>query len=122
MELVRAVPDTAKVRRWAESLLSDLVEDDLVDVLLVVTELAANVFDHALFPARLKLRMSAEPCVVSIVAEDASPDLPQLKPSSTESVRSRGLVLVDQLSEQWGTVRRAVGKSVWAVMRCTATP
>ncbi|WP_053733891.1 ATP-binding protein [Nocardia sp. NRRL S-836] len=110
------------MRRWAESLLSDLVEDDLVDVLLVVTELAANVFDHALFPARLKLRMSAEPCVVSIVAEDASPDLPQLKPSSTESVRSRGLVLVDQLSEQWGTVRRAVGKSVWAVMRCTATP
>ncbi|ANZ43255.1 hypothetical protein BBK82_34675 [Lentzea guizhouensis] len=118
LELVSAVPDTAKVRRWAECVLADLVEDDLVDVLLVLTELASNVFDHARFPARLKLRRSAEPCVVSIVAEDASPVMPRMQPSTPDSVRSRGLVIVNQLSEQWGVVRRPAGKSVWAVMPC----
>ncbi|GHH39887.1 ATP-binding protein [Lentzea cavernae] len=121
LELVSDVPDTAKVRKWAQSILSDLSEDDLLDVLLVLTELASNVFDHARFPARLKLRKSAEPCVVSIVAEDASPDLPRLQPATPDSRRSRGLVIVDQLSEQWGVIRRLAGKSVWAVMPCATT-
>ena len=118
MELVSAVPDTADVRRWAQSILSDLVEDDLVDVLLVINELASNIFDHARLPARLKLRKTADPCVVSIVAEDSSPVLPRLRPSTPDSVRSRGLVLVDRLSERWGAVRRLAGKSVWAVIPC----
>ncbi|WP_329792185.1 ATP-binding protein [Lentzea sp. DG1S-22] len=110
----------AKVRRWAQSMLCELSEDDLVDVLLVVSELASNVFDHARFPARLRLRKSAEPCVVSIVAEDSSPDLPRLRPATPDSVRSRGMVIVEKLSERWGVVRRLTGKSVWAVMPCAA--
>ncbi|MET9225804.1 ATP-binding protein [Lentzea sp. NPDC003310] len=119
LELVSAVTETADVRRWARALLTDLVEDDLVDVLLVVTELASNVFDHARFPARLRLRRTDDPCVVSIVAEDASPDLPRLRPSTPDSVRSRGLVIVERLSERWGVIRRLAEKSVWAVVPCT---
>jgi anti-sigma regulatory factor (Ser/Thr protein kinase) len=102
--------------------LSRLHEDDLVDVLLVITELAANVYDHAQFPARLKLRRSVEPCLVNIVAEDASPASPQLQPSAADSVRGRGLIIVDQLSRRWGVARRVVGKCVWAVVPCPATP
>ncbi|MDX3659759.1 ATP-binding protein [Streptomyces sp. ID05-26A] len=117
-ELVSDVPDIAKVRRWARSVLCDLIEDDLVDVLLVVSELTSNVFDHARFPARVKLRRSAEPCVVGIVAEDSSPVLPRLHPSTPDSARSRGLVIVEQLSERWGVVQRLAGKSVWAVLPC----
>lgn len=122
LELVGTAPETAKVRRWAQSVLSNLHEDDLLDVLLVITELAANVYDHARFPARLKLRMSVEPCFVSIVAEDASPVSPQLRPSVPDSIRGRGLVLVNQLSKQWGVMRRAAGKSVWALVPCVAMP
>ncbi|MFD9701211.1 ATP-binding protein [Lentzea sp. NPDC059081] len=121
-ELICGVPDIAKVRRWVQAMLSDLVEDDLVDVLLVVSELASNVFDHARFPARLRLRKSAEPCLVSIVAEDSSPALPRLRPPTLDSVRNRGLVIVEGLSERWGVVRHLTGKSVWAVMPCATMP
>ncbi|HEX7303008.1 ATP-binding protein [Lentzea sp.] len=118
-ELVRDVDDIAEVRRWARPVLRDLVEDDLVDVLLVISELVSNVFDHARFPARLMLRTSADPCVVTIVAEDSSPAMPRLRSPALDSVRNRGLVIVDKLSERWGVVRRATGKSVWAVVPCT---
>jgi anti-sigma regulatory factor (Ser/Thr protein kinase) len=122
LELTDTGPDTGKVRRWAESVLGNLHEDDLLDVLLVITELVSNVYDHARFPARLKLRKSTKPCTVSIVTEDASPTLPQLQPSSPGSVRGRGLVMVDKLSKKWGVARRAMGKCVWAVVPCPATP
>ncbi|MEU7481722.1 ATP-binding protein [Lentzea sp. NPDC042327] len=118
LELVSAVPDTAKIRRWTRSILGDLGEDDLLDVLMVITELAANVFDHARLPARLRLRRSDEPCVVNVVAEDASPDSPLLRPSTPDSVRGRGMVIVNRLAERWGVVHRTVGKAVWAVIPC----
>ncbi len=121
LDLGDTAPDTGKARRWAQSVLPRLDEDDLVDVLLVITELVANVYDHAQFPARLKLRRSAEPCLVNIVAEDASPASPQLQSSAIDSVRGRGLIIVDQLSRPWGVARRAVGKCVWAVVPCPAT-
>ncbi|SER46144.1 Anti-sigma regulatory factor (Ser/Thr protein kinase) [Lentzea xinjiangensis] len=122
LELVDADPDTGKVRRWTRSVLSNLHEDDLLDVLMVVTELVSNVYDHARLPARLKLRRSGAPCAVDIVSEDASSVPPQLRPSTPGSVRGRGLIMVDQLSKQWGVARRAVGKCVWAVVPCPATP
>lgn len=121
LELADTVPDTGRVRRWAESVLANLHEDDLLDVLLVITELVSNVYDHARFPARLRLRRSARPCTVDVFAEDASSALPRLRPSSPGSARGRGLIMVDKLSRQWGVARRAAGKCVWAVVPCPAT-
>ncbi|MGW6929749.1 ATP-binding protein [Lentzea sp. NPDC054927] len=121
LELDRDVADLSRVRRWTEASLSGIHQDELVDVLLVVTELVANVYDHARFPARLRLRKSAEPCVVQIAVEDASPSAPALQPLSSDSVRGRGLVLVNQLAKQWGVVQRALGKSVWALVPCPRT-
>ncbi|WP_329792400.1 ATP-binding protein [Lentzea sp. DG1S-22] len=120
MELASTAPDTAKIRRWAQSILSNVREDDVLDVLLVITELASNIFDHARLPARLKLHRSDEPCTVSIVAEDASPVPPQLQPSRPDSVRGRGLVIVNRLAKQWGVAQRNAGKAVWAVIPCAA--
>ncbi|SDG04462.1 hypothetical protein SAMN05216553_10548 [Lentzea fradiae] len=121
LDLVPTAPDTGKVRRWTEAVLANLHEDDLVDVLLVVTELVSNVYDHASFPARLKLRRSTDPCLVAVVTEDASPAAPRLKQSTPDSVRSRGMVIVDRLSRRWGVARQAVGKRVWAVVPCPTT-
>jgi anti-sigma regulatory factor (Ser/Thr protein kinase) len=117
-ELVTGVPDITKVRKWTRTMLYGLTEDDLVDVLLIVSELTSNVFDHARFPAPLKLRRSAEPSAVAIIAEDSSPVPPRLQPSTPDSARSRGLVIVEQLSERWGVVPPLAGKSVWAVIPC----
>ncbi|WP_170068008.1 ATP-binding protein [Lentzea guizhouensis] len=119
LELNSDVADIAEVRRWARSALPELHEDDLMDVQLVVTELVSNVYDHGRFPARLELAGTGRPDGVTVMVEDASPTLPKLRPSSPDSVRGRGLVLVDQLSEKWGVTPRTTGKAVWAVVPCT---
>lgn len=121
LELDRDVADLGNVRRWTQSSLTGLHQDDLVDVLLVVTELVSNVYDHARFPARLRLRKSGEPCVVRISVEDASASAPVLRPSSSDSPRGRGMAIVNQLAKQWGVVQRTVGKSVWALIPCPLT-
>jgi anti-sigma regulatory factor (Ser/Thr protein kinase) len=122
LELDRAGADLGRIRRWTEAVLPGVHQDELVDVLLVVTELVSNVYDHARFPARLRLRKSAEPCTVTISVEDASSANPVLRPVSPDSVRSRGLVIVNQLAKRWGVVQRRVGKSVWALIPCPLTP
>ncbi|MEU3643293.1 ATP-binding protein [Lentzea sp. NPDC034063] len=122
LELDRDVTDLGRIRRWTEAALPGVHQDELVDVLLVVTELVSNVYDHARFPARLRLRKSTKPCMVTISVEDASSTSPVLRPATPDSVRSRGLVIVNQLAKQWGVVQRTVGKSVWALIPCPLTP
>ncbi|ANZ39670.1 hypothetical protein BBK82_30130 [Lentzea guizhouensis] len=121
-ELDQDVADLGRVRRWTETTLANLHQDELVEVMLVVNELVSNVYDHARFPARVRLRRTASPCLVTVAVEDADPSSkPVLQPVSPTSVRSRGLVIVDQLSKQWGVVKRAMGKSVWAMIPCPLT-
>lgn len=112
LELNRDVVDIAEIRRWASSALPGLHEDDLLDVQLIVTELVSNVYDHGAFPARLRLGLPDG--VVRVEVEDASPVPPVLKPSSPHSARGRGLVLVDQLSREWGVTEQPDGKAIWA--------
>lgn len=100
----------------------NLHDDDAVDVLLVITELVSNVYDHGRFPARLHLYEWNGPCVVGIEVDDASPKEPVLRPRSASSDRGRGLVIVDRLAEQWGVFRKALGKSVWALVPCPGSP
>jgi len=118
LELKHDVVDIAEVRRWAGSALPQLHEDDLLDVQLIVTELVSNVYDHGEFPARLRLHRPPGDGV-RIEVEDASAIPPVLKPSSPHSARGRGLVLVDQLAEEWGVTEQPSGKAVWAVVPCT---
>lgn len=120
--LDRDTVDIAAVRHWARSALPGVDEDDLGDVLLVITELVSNVHDHAAFPAQVELRWSPQPGLVRIEVQDASPFLPQLRRFSADAARGRGLMLVDELSKQWGVTELGTGKTVWAVLHCTEAP
>ncbi|MGW6443445.1 ATP-binding protein [Lentzea sp. NPDC055074] len=120
--LDRDVADIAAVRHWARSSLPAVDEDDLGDVLLVITELVSNVHDHAAFPAQIELSWSSQPCLVRIAVQDASAAQPELRPFSADAARGRGLMLVDQLSKQWGVTALGTGKTVWAVLHCAEAP
>lgn len=122
LELDGGVPDIAEIRRWSLSTLSALHDDDALDVLLVITELVTNVYDHGRFPAQLHLHEWARPHVVCIEVDDSSSKRPVLKAWSADSVRGRGLLLVDGLAQRWGVVRRTLGKTVWALVPCPGTP
>ncbi|MFC6094007.1 ATP-binding protein [Saccharothrix lopnurensis] len=121
LDLAADVPPLVLVRRWAADALADLTDDELGDCVLVVTELVANAYDHGCVPRRVMLRRSVDPCAVHIEVEDGSSGEPTLGRSRLGPQRGRGLVIVDRLSKEWGTVRHAGGKTVWARVPCASS-
>lgn len=113
-ELVGDVPDLAEARQWTGEVLTDLTEDEVADAKLVVSELVTNAYEHGQHPLHLRLRRSHD--LIRIEVTDLSPQVPVVGGSSVRVTRGRGMVLVDRLCRQWGAVRHAVGKTVWAVL------
>jgi anti-sigma regulatory factor (Ser/Thr protein kinase) len=83
------------------------------DVRLVVSELATNAVGHARSPFTVTL--AAENGSVWLKVEDESPTLPVRGDPDLMDMSGRGLMLVELLSQEWGTDISAQGmKSVWA--------
>lgn len=81
---------------------------------LVITELVANAVQHARRDTiRVRIdRTGAERGRVGVV--DFSKTRPVRKTPGPEDEGGRGLALVDELAETWGTDRLPWGKRVWA--------
>ncbi|MCE6998338.1 ATP-binding protein [Saccharothrix sp. S26] len=114
LELEDDAPALAEVRRWTGEALADLTADEVADAQLVVCELVANAYEHGQHPLYVRLRRTRDHVRVEVT--DLSPQVPVVGRSSVRVTRGRGMVLVDRLSRQWGAVRHAVGKTVWAVL------
>ncbi|MDT9695078.1 SpoIIE family protein phosphatase [Streptomyces sp. P17] len=77
---------------------------------LVASELVTNAIRHATGPVQLRLlRDRALICEVS----DGSGTSPRLRRARTEDEGGRGLFLVAQLTERWGTRYTPHGKVIW---------
>jgi len=77
---------------------------------LVASELITNALRHATGPVHLRLlRDRALICEVF----DGSSTSPRLRRARTEDEGGRGLFLVAQLTERWGTRYTADGKIIW---------
>ncbi|NUR01886.1 MAG: SpoIIE family protein phosphatase [Streptomyces sp.] len=77
---------------------------------LVASELVTNAIRHATGPVQLRLlRDRALLCEVS----DGSSTSPRLRRALTEDEGGRGLFLVAQLTERWGTRYTPYGKVIW---------
>jgi anti-sigma regulatory factor (Ser/Thr protein kinase) len=85
------------------------------DVLLATSELVTNAFEHGERPQRLELEYVGGRLTLRVY--DVGRMLPELRAPSAAEARSRGLVLVQALSEDWGFERCDGGKYVWAVFR-----
>ncbi|HUQ55003.1 ATP-binding protein [Lentzea sp.] len=119
MPVARGVSMSA-LRRSVTTALASLGEDHLYDVQLVVTELVANVLDHTPGTGRLRVLRSANPCQVVVEVDDASPSAPVYGRSRLGEHRGRGIVVVDNISREWGCRARGEdGKTVFAVVDCT---
>lgn len=105
------------LRRWK-------VEEVADAVLLVVSELVTNALVHTQGPIRLDLTLRGDR--VRVCVSDSSPRAPA-KPVIVdwESTGGRGLLLVEAMSEFFGSVPVAGGKQVWSelvVPQCEQTP
>ncbi|MEU4746727.1 ATP-binding protein [Actinosynnema sp. NPDC023658] len=116
VDLSMQVPPLAQIRQWLATVLADLAEDLLQDLMLVCTELVANAYDHACAPRRLRVLRSSDHQALRIEVDDGSPDsLPVTGKSRLGAFRGRGLIMVDTLSRRrWGTYSGTECKTVWA--------
>ncbi|MFI2721396.1 SpoIIE family protein phosphatase [Streptomyces collinus] len=94
----------ARLERWGLS-------DAVFVTELVVSELVTNAIRHAQPPVQLRLiHDTTLICEVS----DGRSTAPHLRRARTYDEGGRGLLLVAQLTERWGTRQSATGKTIWA--------
>lgn len=78
---------------------------------LLVSELVTNAIRHAQSPIQLRMILDgALNCEVS----DGSSTAPHLRRADRYDEDGRGLMLVAQLAERWGTRYTRTGKTIWA--------
>ncbi|WP_242433084.1 ATP-binding protein, partial [Streptomyces sp. Root264] len=110
------VPEAARhARRFTRrSLRGWGVADTAMDAaLLVVSELVTNALVHTDGPVRLDFTLIDRRLRVAVT--DASPRTPfQPTDPGWEATGGRGILLVEAVSDSWGTVPVSGGKQVWS--------
>ncbi|MCF0080276.1 SpoIIE family protein phosphatase [Streptomyces lomondensis] len=94
----------AQLERWGLS-------DAVFVTELVVSELVTNAIRHAEPP--IQLRLIHDTTLICEVS-DGGNTAPHLRRARSYDEGGRGLLLVAQLTERWGTRQGATGKTIWA--------
>ena len=102
----------AQARRHAVEACRGLLDDrQSTDLALAVSELVTNAIRYGEPPIQLRLiRDRALICEVS----DASSTSPHLRRAQVYDEGGRGLLLVAQLTQRWGSRQTGRGKTIWA--------
>ena len=95
---------TRKLQDWG-------LDDAVATTALVVSELVTNAIRHATGP--IELRLLRDRALICEVADGSSVS-PRLRRAQTTDEGGRGLFLVAQLSQRWGTRYTARGKVIWS--------
>jgi serine phosphatase RsbU (regulator of sigma subunit)/anti-sigma regulatory factor (Ser/Thr protein kinase) len=100
---------TARLREWA------VPEPVVGAAILCTSELTTNALLHAGTPAQVHLDLNAERLLVS-VADTGTRGTVIRAHADTMSSRGRGLGLIEDLSDSWGTDPTVRGTTVWFEM------
>ncbi|MER6068237.1 SpoIIE family protein phosphatase [Streptomyces sp. NPDC001817] len=87
---------------------------------LVVSELVTNAIRHAESPVRLRLIRDREALICEV--SDGSATAPHLRHPRATDEGGRGLLLVSQFTQRWGTRFILGGKIIWAEQSTTDQP
>ncbi len=119
-QTVDRVPESAGVARsLVRTALAAWHQEDLIDdALSVITELVSNAVDHARLPSIRVIVARPADGWIRLGVVDRSRAVPEMRTDSNgDQIRGRGLVLVEALSDRWGTDLHPWGKTVWAEMQ-----
>jgi serine phosphatase RsbU (regulator of sigma subunit)/anti-sigma regulatory factor (Ser/Thr protein kinase) len=100
---------TARLREWA------VPEGVLGAAILCTSELTTNALLHAGTPAQVQIDLSAERLLVSVADTGTRGSVTRAQ-TDTLSSRGRGLGLIEELSDTWGTDPTVRGSTVWFEM------
>lgn len=87
---------------------------------LAVTELVANAWKHAcreIPDSAIRVIVMRSGSCVRVEVHDPSPTLPHLKTAGELSESGRGLLLLNELVDDWGSFATPSGKAVWFATR-----
>ena len=120
LDIAHDPAQVAEARKWAGATLAGWgLEEAAFVTELVVSELVTNAIRYGQAPVQLRLvRDRTLICEVS----DGSNTAPHLRRARTLDEGGRGLLLVAQLTQGWGTRQTARGKTIWAEQPLPASP
>lgn len=108
-------PDPAsagQARRFLDTTLRTWKCDALIDIaVLLVSELVSNAILHAGTSVRVVIKLADGRMRVEV--RDGSARGPATKHYSSMATTGRGLVLVEELADDWGVDASRAGKTVW---------
>ena len=112
----------SEARKFASEALSAWgIRDRLDDVCLCLSEVATNALVHVgplSFGFRARLTISGP--VVRLEVHDQGPGRPRRKHPSLDAPSGRGLLLVDELADEWGVDdQHSLGKTIWLNFKFT---
>jgi serine phosphatase RsbU (regulator of sigma subunit)/anti-sigma regulatory factor (Ser/Thr protein kinase) len=79
---------------------------------LIVSELVTNAIRHARAPGKLRIIVERDSLICEV--SDSSISAPHLRRARTFDEGGRGLLIVAQLAQRWGTRYDYDGKTIWA--------
>lgn len=101
-----------QARRMTRDLLADAGRDDLVDTAeLLVSEIVTNALVHAGTP--IEVAVSFVDGGLRIEVSDGSPHVPAPRAYGPSAGTGRGLMLLEEMVDEWGVVPGDPGKTVW---------
>ncbi|MGA2210782.1 MAG: ATP-binding protein [Acidimicrobiales bacterium] len=100
-------------RQFAAEVLPPLPQSLLDTVLIMVSELASNSVEHADTEFTLSIEHSGGR--IRVQATDSGSGEAVLRHPGPTEARGRGLLVIDQLSDDWGVIQAAdgTGKTIW---------
>ena len=116
-ELPQQAASVRNARRAVRDVATPLCDDlAVIDLLLVVSELATNAVIHArsAFRVRLVVDRLESSIVIRVEVSDTDPTLPVRREPCPTQPGGRGLALVDLVSDRWGAQTSPTGKYVYA--------
>jgi anti-sigma regulatory factor (Ser/Thr protein kinase) len=122
-DFLGGVDQVGEARHWIGDLLPEC--DQLADLLLLASELCTNAVAHTRSgkaDGRFGVAVEWTPALARVVIEDqGAPTVPALGAGAAATDEfGRGLWLVDELADGWGTTCHPAGRVVWVDIRWQA--
>ncbi|MEV6595933.1 SpoIIE family protein phosphatase [Actinoplanes sp. NPDC051346] len=107
----------SRVRQWMSTRLREwaVPEPVIGAAILCTSELTTNALLHAGTPAQVHIDLSAERLLVSVADTGTRGSVARARTDALSS-RGRGLGLIEELSDTWGTDPSVRGSTVWFEM------
>jgi anti-sigma regulatory factor (Ser/Thr protein kinase) len=122
MQVAAEPTGPSRVRQWMTNRLRDwsVPEPVIGAAILCTSELTTNALLHAGTPAQVHIDLSAERLLVSVADTGTRGSVTRAHTDALSS-RGRGLGLIEELSDSWGTDPTVRGSTVWFEMLIPGT-